>query len=428
MPAMRRSARPLPRALSIALVVASVGSASTVSADTSQERVRTKEGLNTGGQLNVLAEGVAMPHERPHLGPGVIPAERYFAWKVRRLEEQQLQWYLGLTPQVQVGTLDGAWHVNSEADFIGEWEPFKLQRTRGQLEWWLRWNQTYTTLTTAEFARRENLVVQTNDGDTGDRKYSLSIATLWWEQTFFDVFGFRLGQLNAQTMYGVNEYLSNDRTSFMALPLAGPYGTGFMEAPIGLGIQAGVWNDWAYATGGVQEATANQEYPDFQSLAAGELAYFAEVGVTPRYDTPDEGAYRVTYSFIGRTGDGASDQPGHSLVVSAKQRIRGRWGLFGRYTQSFKRLPEDGFRLAVVGGLVFVQPLGFDSDRVGIAYIFSAPSDGALRNEHGIEAFWRLQLTQLLSVTPDLQLYFTPARGTNRKPVAVFGLRMQVAI
>ena len=369
-----------------------------------------------------------MPHDRPHLGPGVIPTERYFIWKVRMLEEHELQWYLGFTPQVQVGTLDGAWHVNSEADFIGEWEPFKLRRTRGQLEWWLRWNQTYTALTTAEFARREDLVVQTNDGDTGDRNYSLSIATLWWEQTLFDFVGFRIGQLNAQTMYGLNEYLSNDRTSFMALPLSGPYGTGFMEAPIGLGIQAGFWNDWAYASGGVQEATANQEYPDFQSLAAGELAYFAEVGVTPRYETDDEGAYRVTYSYIGRTGDGAANQPGHSLVVSAKQRIRGRYGLFGRYTQSFNRLPEDGFRLAVVGGLVFLQPLGFESDRVGIAYIFNAPSDGALRNEHGIETFWRLQLTQLFSVTPDVQLYFTPARSASRKPVAIFGLRIQLSI
>lgn len=74
-------------------------------------------------------------------------------------------------------------------------------------------------------------------------------------------------------------------------------------------------------------------------------------------------------------------------------------GIFGRYTQSFERLPEDGFRLAVSAGLVVLQPFGANSDRIGIAYIFDDPSDAALRSEHGIELFWRLQLTQLLSVT-----------------------------
>lgn len=93
----------------------------------------------------------------------------------------------------------------------------------------------------------------------------------------------------------------------MARPLTGPYGAVFMDAPIGLGLHLGVWNDWTY------------------------------------------------------------------LVVG-------------------KRLPED-FRLAAVARFIHVQPFNFNSDKLGVAYICDRPTDSTRKNEHGMEFFWRFQLT-----------------------------------
>jgi hypothetical protein len=397
-------------------------------AQTSHPDRGAKTWIDKGGGLNVLADGRAMPHDRPHLGVGLIPTGRYFEWKVRLSDEDAVNYFLGFTPQLQLGSRSGKFHVNSELDFIGNWTPFDSRKMTGELQWWFRWNQTYTTLNTEQFADSQFLTIKPNDGDTGTRKSNLAAALLSWGHYFVGRVGYRIGQLNAQTLYGVNEFLSNDRTDFMALPLAGPFGTAFMEKPIGLGLQIGAWNDLVYGTAGLQEATANQEYPDFSSLARWEMAYFAEFGLTPGFGTALEGAYRVTYSYIGRTGAGPSEGPGHSVVVTASQRIHDRWGLFGRYTQAFRRLPQDDFRLAVVAGFVRLGPFGFSSDRVGLAYIFDKPSDGALRNEHGIEVYWRFQLTQLFSVTPDLQVYFTPSKAMDDDFSVIGGLRLQLAI
>ena len=397
-------------------------------ADEDVNRVQSpRDSIDLGGRFRVLSEGRAMPHERPHLGPGVIPTLRYFEWKVWVKERHGLNYFFGYTPQVQLGSVDTTWHANSELDFVGGWDALKRQRTKGTLDWWLRWNQTLSRLTTRQFSDTQLLALETNDGDTGSRHYELSVATLEWEQYFFDTVGFRIGQINSQTTWGNNDFLDDDRSKFMALPLTGPYGAAFMEAPIGLGLHLGVWNDWTYFVIGLQEATANQFYPDFQSLARGDLAYFAEFAFTPDYLGPNEGAYRFTYSYIGRTGNGPNEGPGHSVVVSAQQRIIDRWGLFARYTQSFKRLPED-FRLAVVAGFIHLQPFNFHSDKLGVAYIYDRPTDSTRKNEHGMEFFWRFQLTQLFSVTPDLQLYFTPAQSTDNNFGTVITLRLQLAI
>lgn len=376
----------------------------------------------------MLDQGTAMPHDRPHLGAGVIPTSRYFKWKVRLSDEEVVDYFLGFTPQLQLGSRGGKFHVNSELDFIGDWTAFDSREMTGELQWWFRWNQTYTTLNTEQFANTQFLTVEPNDGDTGARRNNLAVALLSWGHYFLNRVGYRIGQLNAQTLYGVNEFLSNDRTDFMALPLAGPFGTAFMEKPLGVGLQIGAWSDLVYGTAGLQEATANQEYPDFSSLARWEMAYFAELGFTPWFGTDLEGAYRITYSYIGRTGPGPNEGPGHSVVVTASQRIHDRWGLFGRYTQAFRRLPQDDIRLAVVAGVVRLGPFGFSSDRVGIAYIFDKPSDGSLRNEHGMELYWRFQLTQLFSVTPDLQVYFTPSKAMDDDFTVIGGLRLKLAI
>ena len=405
-----------------------MGGPANARADAGEGSAPGQVGLRKGGRLLVVDEGIAMPHERPHLGDGLIPTARYFEWKVRVANEHELGYFLGYTPQIQLGSRDARWQSNAELDFIGSWTAVRARRTRGELEWWFRWNQTFTKLTTSEFADSQFLTVHTNDGDIGDKGHEVSLSTLWWEQDFLDMIGFRIGQLNAQTMWGINEYLSNDRTGFMAQPLTGPYGTSFMVNEIGLGLQLGVWNEWVYLSLGLQEATANGQYPDFESLARGDLAYFAEFGVTPDFGGPNEGAYRVTYSYIGRTGSGPNERPGHSLVISAKQRIVNQWGLFGRYTQSFERLPEDSFRLAVVAGFVHLQPFGFTSDKVGLAYIYDRPTDATLRNEHGMELYWRFQLTQIFSVTPDLQVYFTPAKATDDDFSTIFTVRLQLAI
>jgi porin len=78
-------------------------------------------------------------------------------------------------------------------------------------------------------------------------------------------------------------------------------------------------------------------------------------------------------------------------------------------------------------GVVFTQFLGYNNDWLGLGFIWTDPSDGTRRDDYGMEMFWRLQLTEDIQVTPDVQLYFDPSRNPNRDLEAAFGLRMGVS-
>jgi len=88
----------------------------------------------------------------------------------------------------------------------------------------------------------------------------------------------------------------------------------------------------------------------------------------------------------------------------------------------------DGKRTAVqqslVAGLVFKQAFGFNNDGLGLGFIWNDPSDGTRRDDYGMESFWRLQLTENIQLTPDVQLYFDPSTGSNGNMEASFGLRV----
>ena len=43
-----------------------------------------------------------------------------------------------------------------------------------------------------------------------------------------------------------------------------------------------------------------------------------------------------------------------------------------------------------------------------------------------MEIFWRLQLTENIQFTPDVQFYFDPSRNPNRDIETAFGLRVGI--
>jgi carbohydrate-selective porin OprB len=59
-----------------------------------------------------------------------------------------------------------------------------------------------------------------------------------------------------------------------------------------------------------------------------------------------------------------------------------------------------------------------------IAEIF----DGPVRDEYGLEAYWRISLTQNIWITPGFRLVFDPALNQAEDFIAIPHLKMRVAI
>jgi len=126
------------------------------------------------------------------------------------------------------------------------------------------------------------------------------------------------------------------------------------------------------------------------------------------------------------------------LVTLDEKQGRG-WGLFGRFGVA----PEDRnaisqfYSFGVGGkGIIASRP----DDRFGVGWYYARFSDDlknnlrvlrrGLRNEQGVEAFYNIQVTPAVAVTPTLQVIIDPAaRGPNPASddyALVFGVRLQM--
>jgi porin len=58
---------------------------------------------------------------------------------------------------------------------------------------------------------------------------------------------------------------------------------------------------------------------------------------------------------------------------------------------------------------------------------WSRTADSGLDDQYTAELFYRLQLTQNLAITPDVQLIIDPALNPDEDNIWVFGLRRRMA-
>ena len=310
------------------------------------------------------------------------------------------------------------------------WEGVRDADSAGRLVVGFAHDHTFGRPTTREFSNAQRLVETPNDLDTDPELSFTTLGLLHWEheqRTGPDRgWGFRAGQLYAPSYFGPARYLDDDRRFFMARPLAAAAGAqwvGFND--IGLGVNGIIWRGPLYASAAVMDGAANRQYPDFASLGDGQLLYLGEVGFERDFDGPDEAALRITVSHLDlHDGEGPEHGPGQSLMVSGDRRFDGRWAIAGRWSQSFERLSADYRRLFSVGAMWLV-PLAREQDIAGVGFFAGDPSDSARGLESGAEVFYRLQLTQAVSVMPDVQYWSRGDPSGQDARTWVWGVRVE---
>lgn len=152
-------------------------------------------------------------------------------------------------------------------------------------------------------------------------------------------------------------------------------------------------------------AAGAQYYPDFKSLFDGQFLYVVEVGFERDPDGPNAATVRLTASHLDvRDGDGPTKGPGDSLMVSAMKRFAGRWALAGRWSKSYRRLSSD-YRELLSLGTVWLTPLGRQYDFVAFGIFSGDPSTASRGRESGVEVMYKLQMSQAMSLSPDLQYW-----------------------
>jgi len=382
---------------------------------------------NPGGKFHLLTDDI-LPTYRPRF-EGLLALPQYHQWKRELSSKHGLDYVVLSAPIFQAGSVDSQDYFDNEIDVLANWRLFETPERTGEVYFWALWVRTFSDLPTGAFAQSQGLLAAPNGGFTDPNKDFVALSALYWQETFKREdgdFSYRIGHIHASSTWAVIDYLSDDRAFFMASPLSSPLGANWVDSNRGLGAVAAFdARNW-YVSAGFSDAKGSQEHPDFDSFSDGDFKYVGEVGIsTSAGGLPGE--LKITPSYTARTGDtdAPGDRSGWGMVLTATQAVGENLETFAQYRHSWGRA-VGGFDRVFTAGLMVDPPFGWTDDLTGVGIFYGNPIDPDNRDEYGIEAFYRLQLTQRLDVTPDIQIFRAGRATRTEDTVVVGGLRLRL--
>ena len=191
----------------------------------------------------------------------------------------------------------------------------------------------------------------------------------------------------------------------------------------GLGAAVGAMlTKHIYIQGGLADANGQPTRTGFDTFFDdAEYFTYAEIGLKSSQDRLFLDNIHVTLWHIDAR-EVAGTPEGYGVTFTAQKFVREKWLPFFRLGYS------DGD--AALMQTTFSTGLGLqrqNRDVFGLGVSWGSPADGSLRDQFTSEAFYRLQMTQFLAVTPDIQLIVDPALNPGEDVLAFFGVRLRAA-
>jgi hypothetical protein len=370
-----------------------------------------------------------------HLGRGLIDRaleNNYDAWREEANESLGLDWAVAWSYLYQQRVRGGGknnrggrneWTNNSELDFLVNWDLVDSDRFgKGSLTYMLSYvweKRNYTGFgsgaTTDEVTDSAGSVFTISDSDNLDAR----VRQLYWTQSMLkDRFQLMVGQIEVPAFVDDNSYANNDRDKFIAEVWT--KSTRSTVNVFGLGAAVGVTpSENYYLRAGFIDGNTNGENPKWSSFKKGEYIYVGELGFTPTIKGWGKGVYRLSPWYADRAKLG---KQGKGINISIEQETPWDMALWLRGGVSDNR--RNAFETFLGGGAVFTNPFGFNRDQIGLALGWGQPDDNQLRDHtYLFEGYWRLQVTERLEFTPDIQLHMQPAKDRDNSVNVVGSLR-----
>ena len=237
-----------------------------------------------------------------------------------------------------------------------------------------------------------------------------------------------LGQFPLYNFDGT-DYDSNQQVNFLNDSLAQNASASYAVAGVGGYVQINPNNDWSFAFGG-QDAT-NIDAPSIRINHLNEKHYttFGYVAYSPTI----KGIGEAEISLLVYNQPAVVEQPqttnGWSLNLS--QNLGDKFSVFARLNEVSGSVEEIS-QSWVLGG-VYSNPLDRNPlDKIGLAYAYNKIDQTAVgeplsrKAEQIIEAYWAWGIGDMITITPDVQLYINPALNQKSDYGIVTSLRATV--
>jgi porin len=248
-----------------------------------------------------------------------------------------------------------------------------------------------------------------------------ALKQLYWEQgRYEDGLIYRAGKMDPSDIYDSGRFVSSNYaflspafSDTLTMPLPAP----------GLGLAGAVYpTENTYILAGLHDA--NGAATSLGQLDRGEFFVAVEFGATPNYDEPGAGLYHVTLWHSDARED-ANVPSGRGIALTFEQELGpdGNFVPFARY--SYADAGVTSVRQTLAFGLGLEEPFGQNADLIGIGFSWGNPSDTTLKDQYVLEAFYRVFVTPLTHVTPDIQVIFDPVKNPNEDVLAVGSVRLR---
>ena len=272
--------------------------------------------------------------------------------------------------------------------------------------------------------------------------WDFSVENLYWEQNFTlkkNKFHFRLGNQVVTTL--LNPFRFKDsRVSFTTGPWA--FHTTVPYPTFGFGAALKWWPDkesGLYVAGSLNDMNGdpNLQGLDWSTVGRGEFFYGVEVGSNKQRAKDDYDHWHVLVFYADerstRSPDTLPNKAGGGFRFSGEKQWD-RWVGFASYTYNTAQGGGVGGTLSehtLIGGAAYLNPAKIRGEAaISLLYmnpieeIFAEP----VRNQYGIETYWRISLTNNIWITPGLHLVINPSLNLEDDLIAIPQLKFRVAI
>jgi len=251
-----------------------------------------------------------------------------------------------------------------------------------------------------------------------------SMVQFYWEQgSPEDGLLFRIGEMDPALIWDGGRYVSSNYaflspafSDTLPMPLPGA----------GLGFAAAVYpTENTYISAGIHDANGKRTTAGFDTFF-GEGEYFTavEFGWLPNDGEPNEGLYHATlWNIDSRQSAGRQSDRGVALTLEQQVGESGHIVPFFRYAYAHRGL--NGIRQNASVGAGVEEVFGQNDDLIGTAFSWEEPSDRSKRDQYVFEFFYRIWLTPLTHLSPDIQVVMDPANSPTKDAVTIFGLRLR---
>lgn len=237
-----------------------------------------------------------------------------------------------------------------------------------------------------------------------------------------------LGQFPIYNFDGT-DYDANQQVNFLNDSLAQNASASYTQAGIGAYAQITPNNRWSFAFGGQDATNVDAVSVRFNHLDEKHYTTFGYAAYTPTIK--GVGDAEISILVYNQPGVTAQPQTTNGWSLNLSQDIGKKLSLFARVNEVSGSVEE--IRQSWVLGGVYNNPLNRNAlDQIGLAYAYNKLDEAAVgeklnhKAEQIIEAYWAWGIGDMLTITPDVQMYINP--GLNQKSDYGFATSLRATV